>query len=124
MDFAARVNHTGSESTLCLGKIVRVDSRLVFQTRENQILTRIGYKTDHRPEESDYVNSEPVVPSKVTIGKTVLYYTDSYGCLFNGTVTFKLEQFNKYKIDGKAMKESSDVRYSTKHGNKSLCTHI
>ncbi|KAL9970964.1 hypothetical protein ACROYT_G023434 [Oculina patagonica] len=121
IDFTARVTHLhGSNSTLCLGNIVRVDSKLVFQTRTstNPILTRISYNIEeHRPPVSDYVSSEPVVRSEVTLGKTVLYYANDYDCsLLNGTVTDYDEQHNIFTIDGKEKKGRSDVRYSTRSG--------
>ncbi|KAL9970967.1 hypothetical protein ACROYT_G023438 [Oculina patagonica] len=117
IDFSARVNpFPHSAAKLCLGYIVRVDSRLVFQTKGSGLMSRIGYKEQHRPPVSDYVSSEPVLQSKVTPGETELYYTDSLSCLSKGTVTTKHEQINKYTIDGKAMKESRQVRYSSKRG--------
>lgn len=113
--FAGRVTHLPSKYTLCLGNIVRVDSKLVFQTKQDQKLTRISYKQKHRPPVSDYVSSQPVNPSEVTPGKTVLFYEEINGCLTKGKVT-SFNKYNKmYKINGK-LRRATEVRYSEKHG--------
>ena len=70
-----------------------------------------------RPPVSDYVSSEAVVPSEVTPGKTVLFYKDSYGCLFKGKVISFDERRQMYTIDeGMMKKRGSEVRYSKGHG--------
>ena len=116
IEYSARLKHHSSPKTnLCLGTIVRVDSELVFQVKENGMLITISYNKDNRPPVSDYVSNQPVVPSEVTPGQTELYFSDIRGCLSKGAVTFYNPEFKMYKIDGH-MKRGVDVRYSKGHG--------
>ena len=91
-----------------------MDSELVFQAKGNSRITNISYK-ENRPPVSDYVSNQPVVPSEVTEGDTVLFYSDLNGCLRKGKVTLMNEEAGWYQIDGKG-KQSSEVRYSEGHG--------
>ena len=117
IDFAARVTHLKSSSTLCLGNIVRVDSKLVFKTKQSQVLARISYKKKHRPPEGDYVSSQPVEPHNIILKQTELFYEDHYGCLFKGKVDNFNDQHRVYTINGKA-KRADEVRYSKGHGKR------
>ena len=91
-----------------------MDSELVFQAKGNLKMSYISYK-GNRPPVSDYVSNQKVVPSEVIPGQTVLFYSDSYGCLLKGHVTFINNQGNWYQINGRA-RRGFDVRYSQGHG--------
>ena len=111
--FAEKIDHFGRYSVLnpnqlCRGKIVRVDSKLVFKAEEPTRIIRISYQKKDRPKTEDFVSNKAVDPSRVYEDYTYLYYEDASGCLWHGKVTGKLENSYMFKTH---RKEASKVHY-------------
>ena len=106
---------------LCRGKIIRVDSKIVFKAEEPTRIIRIShqnYVKDPR-KHGDYVSYKAVDPSRVYEGQTKVYFEDSSGCIVSGKVMRKLENSYMLKpIDGKKTfrKQASKVHYYADQG--------
>lgn len=110
--FAEKIVHFGRYSVhnggkLCRGKIIRVDSTLVFKAEEPTRIIRISQQEEDLRLTGNFVSYKAVDPSRVDEKKTLLYYEDSSGCISMGRVMRKLE--NSYILENVLQKHRNET---------------